>query len=189
MDAVVPADLGVAMFEMRRGVPHCLRWPRYSEPLIPAFNTHFNSCCPISCDREDRLLGPVAWAQHADTEYDCDFNRPLGIGYSLGFGFHDHVVRREIIFCVQLDRKSKGFSEVDVAALNHIRPPVERLFGLLRSAESAEVELFERLQHPEAAEKLSPRTVESHALHIYQKLGVTGRRQLSESLGRPAHTD
>ncbi len=209
LDQLVPAENGVAMFEMRRGIPHCLRWPDYSEPLIPAFNDHFNRCCPAEYDWREHSLGPVSWARHGDTEYDCDFNRPLYIGHSLGMGFYDHVIRRELILCVHRGRNAKAFSESDAEVFSHVRPVAERVFALVRSAEAAETQLFERLSFPRTTQSLSPReaeiarllctrltlrqiadhlrisprTVESHALHIYQKLDITGRRELIRTLG------
>jgi DNA-binding CsgD family transcriptional regulator len=204
MDRLVPAEQGVAFFEMRRGLPHCLRWPDYSEALVPAFNEHFNHCCPAEYDWNRHQLGPVSWAEYVDTEYDCDFNVPLAIGHSLGFGFYDHVKRREMILCFHRARHDSGFSDDDVAIVERIRPLVERLFRLMRSAEASESELFERLTFPASTARLSPReaeiakllctrltlnriaerlqvssrTVESHVLHIYQKLGVSGRQEL-----------
>lgn len=210
VDRLVPAELGVAMFEMRRGVPHCLRWPVYSEPLVPSFNEHFSYCCPAEYDWNQHRLGPVSWKEYADTEYDCDFNIPLDIGHSLGFGFYDHVIRREIILCVHRPRGDPGFSESDVDVVDRIRPLVERLFHLMRSDEAAEMQLFDQVAFPDSAGKLSPReaeiarllctrltfkriaehlqisprTVERHALHIYQKLQLSGRNELVDFMKR-----
>lgn len=178
---------------------------------VPAFNSHFNRCCPAAYDWSEHRVGPVAWSRYADSEYDSDFNLPLRIGHSLGLGFYDHVIRREVILCVHRERGDAGFCETDVSVVQHLRPLVERLFGLVRSSEAAEVAFFERLELPASLQKLSPReaeiarllctrptlkriadrlrisprTVESHAVHSYQKLAVSGRQDLAVALGSP----
>lgn len=206
VDDVVPAECGVAMFEMRDGRPHCIRWPDYSDPLVPAFNSHFNGVCPEPYDWKAHTLGPVSWRAYSDSQYDCEFNRPLSIGHSIGVGFYDPLRELEIIICTHRGRNDPPFRDKDATALAEARGILQRLVFLSRRAEMAERDtllpvelapgasrlsrreaevaqlLLRRLSMRRIAERLgiSPRTVESHALHIYQKLGVSGREALVE---------
>jgi DNA-binding CsgD family transcriptional regulator len=209
IDRVVPADQGVAVNELVGGVPYCTRWPEYCTPLIPRFNSHFNTCCPPIYDPERHLLGAVNWHRHSSTEYDTDFNRPLGIGHSLGVGIHDPLHGREVVYVVHRSRRDPGFTEEDETALLALRPLLSKILTLAREAELLRKEHFSpeelapeaaplsrreaevaqllsrRLTMREIARRLSisPRTVERHALHIYRKLNVAGRHELVRCLG------
>jgi DNA-binding CsgD family transcriptional regulator len=208
VDEAIPADQGAAMFEMKGGLPHCIRWPAYSDFLIPEFNSRFNRLCPAQYDFTRHILGPVPWEIHTGTEYDLDFNLPLDIGHSVGIGFHDPAQNRELIFCVHRSRGDASFSEEDADILRSFRSVVSRVFSLARWAESGCMEQFSPLEtapgcvplsarEAEVARLLShritmkqiasrlgisPRTVERHALHIYQKLRVSGRRELIQQM-------
>ena len=204
LDEVVPADHGVVLNEVRDGLPYCLRWPAYADPLISAFNHYYNRCCPVNYNAKQHTLGPVDWHRFKETEYDNDFNRPLDLGHSIGIGFPDLYNNKVIVTSIHRFRSDSAFSESDVHTLYLIRPLLSRLFSLARDSEvfnrehfhpselypktmplsprEAEVVQFlcRRLSMREIAARLSisPRTVERHTQHIYQKLGVGCRKEL-----------
>lgn len=209
LDSLVPADRGVVLAELKGELPIIHRWPEYTEPLASLFNTHYNATVPIRYDRKNRVLGPVQWRRFSDSEYDCDFNRPLDIGHSFGLGISDRLENREYVLVLHRSRHSRGFTESDLMLLDNLRRPLENLFNLRLQVEKlSSARLFEReysagctkLSRREAQVaqllltrltcrniagllNISPRTVERHALHIYQKLDVSGRDELAAVLG------
>jgi DNA-binding CsgD family transcriptional regulator len=147
---------------------------------------------------------------YQDTEYDSEFNRPMSLGHSLGIGFPDPLKDCERVLVIHRARGSRPFSEEDVQSLCTLQPLLARIYGMSRENEKlwrehfnpeelqpeaqalspreAEVArlLMHRIPMREIARRLeiSPRTVERHALHIYQKVGVSGRRELARVLSR-----
>jgi DNA-binding CsgD family transcriptional regulator len=208
IDSLVPADRGVVIAELLDGLPFSRRWPLYSEPLVPRFNDYFNRRVPIEYDWTLHRLGPVDWEVFADSEYDIDFNCPLGIGHTFGVGFPNRTRDREIVFVLHRSRGDSGFNERDVSAMSMLQRPLERIYELHDTAQEllrtlpkdAELAYGCRLLSPREAEVadllclrltmreiaailgLSPRTVERHALHIYQKLKLSSRRALRHLL-------
>lgn len=208
IDEVVPADHGVVLNEVRDALPYCIRWPEYADRLAPKFNRYFNRQCPVSYNQRQHILGPVEWHRYVDTEYDIEFNQPLDLGYSMGIGFPDPLYSREVVITLHRCRDDTGFDERDLYSLYAMRPLLNRLFSLARDSEvlhnervypgellpendllsrrEAEVTrlLSSRFTMREIAERLqiSPRTVERHIQHIYQKLGAHNRRELFEIL-------
>jgi DNA-binding CsgD family transcriptional regulator len=204
IDRVVPADHGVVLNELRNRLPYCVRWPEYAVALAPQFNRYYNRRCPVGYDHRHHSFGPVTWRRYQDTEYDADFNRPLDLGHSMGIGFPDPAYRREVVITVHRSRSAPGFKEGDIRSLVLLRPLFARIFSLARKSErvgkehllprellpgstvlsrrEAEVAflLARRLTMREIAERLaiSPRTVERHSQHIYQKLKVKSRGEL-----------
>ena len=207
VDELIPAEQGVVVVELIDGFPVCRRWPDYSEPLIPRFNSHFNRVCPAEYDWKRHMIGPVDWRRYSDSEYDADFNRSIDIGHTIGIGFWDRHRGREQVFALHRSRRSRGFSERDAACLNALREPLSLIYSLrrdmeqfrLRELSSLELQPGNRRLSPREAEValllarrmtmreigeylgISARTVERHALHIYQKLNLSGRRELVEA--------
>ena len=210
IEEVVPIDHGLAFNELHGDIPYCTRWPDYADSLVPQFNTYFNSRCPVAYNWKHHLLGPIEWRQYEDTEYDAEFNRPMSLGHSLGIGFPDPLVDCERVLVIHRARGSTPFSEKDTHSLLLLRPLLERIYGMSRENEKLwrehfnpeELEPDVRTLSPREAEvarllmhripmreigrrlEISPRTVERHALHIYQKLHVSGRRELARVLSR-----
>jgi len=201
---IIPADRGMPMFEYRKNRPYCTRWPEYSDSLIPKFNSHFGNVCPVPFRTDTMSLGPVSWKKYSHSEYDADFNLPLDIGHTMAYGFSDPYDRKLTIVALNRSRRARPFSPVDV---NNFRLIV-RMFGKLYIQHKVSCTAYEQLiMHANAqygiqplsrremeiclllcrrctsgriAELLSisPRTVECHCLHIYNKMNVKNRREL-----------
>jgi DNA-binding CsgD family transcriptional regulator len=204
IDSLVPADRGAPFFEYRNNRPYCVRWPEYSTALIPDFNAHYSRVCPAQFHLETLMLGPVDWKQYSHSEYDTDFNRPLGIGHTMGCGFTNPRTDTTHIIALNRSRRSRPFSRRDARNFRLIT----RLFAeLYRQKETAawnceacirrinlqrgiiplsnrETEVCGLLCRGFTARKIggllaiSPRTVERHCLHIYTKMNVANRKEL-----------
>ncbi len=205
---IIPIDHGIALNEMRNGIPYCFQWPEYADELVPDFNAYYNIHCPVDYDWNMHTLGPISWKRYQHTKYDTDFNRPLNLGHSIGMGCRDPLSGNEMVLVLHRSRGDTPFSECDLHTLELIRPLFARLFALQRFTEKALMEellpaelrsdhsilsprerevaqlLVHRISMREIAARLSisPRTVERHALHIYQKLRVNNRKQLATLL-------
>ncbi len=208
MEDLVPADRSVSVMEMHAHVPVCIRWPTYAEPLVPRFNEYLNTRSPLYYAAPYHVLGPTDWNEYRDTEYHNEFNRPLHLRYSLGVGLPDRSSGRQYALFVHRGSSGPAFGDTDAHVLRAIRKPLMRLLSLIsanepscaqalrereaapgccaltaREAEIAEL-LCKRQTMREIASRLeiSPRTVERHALHVYEKLNVSGRLELSRLL-------
>jgi hypothetical protein len=91
IDLLVPADPGVVLAEVIDGISFSRSYPPYTASLAPSFNAHYNRTVPVDYDAGRHLLGPVDWRRFPDSEYAFDFNRPLGIGHTLGIGIADRL--------------------------------------------------------------------------------------------------
>jgi DNA-binding CsgD family transcriptional regulator len=208
LEELVPADHGVSLMRMEGLIPYCVRWPDYSDPLIPRFNDYLNRRSPMYFDPPYEALPPVDWDQYRDSEYHNEFNRPLGIRYSLGIGVLHRTTASQYALFVHRGRSGPAFSQSDCARMASLRQPLSRLLpgppgeaswlrhrvhpretqsgcGVLSPRESQIAELLcLRLTMREIADRLgiSPRTVERHAFHIYAKLNVSGKRGLMRVL-------
>ncbi len=205
---IIPVDRGAALHEFRSSFPHCIRWPQYAEGRINDFNSHFNRCCPVDYNWKHRIFGPVSWQNYSDSEYDADFMRPLGLHHSIGIGWEDTVRKKEMVLVIHRSRAGKAFSSRDLQNLLHIQPLFSRIYNLTKKGELRDREVLSPAESasgvnplsPREAEVaslltrrismrviagrlgISPRTVERHAFHIYQKLNVSNRKELIEVL-------
>ncbi len=211
IDLLVPADHGVVLAEVIDGIPFSRSYPPYTASLAPLFNIHYNRTVPVEYDALRHLLGPVDWRCFPDSEYDFDFNRPLGIGHTLGIGIADRLKGCEVVLSMHRSRRSSGFTEREAATAYALREPLEHIYDIRREADQLLCStLFEReksrgcmrlsrresqiaallcrritMREIAALLGISPRTVERHALHIYEKLNVSGRRELSRVISVP----
>lgn len=205
---IVPSDRGAALIEMRDGKPYCVRGPEYFTPHAEAFNNHFRFVAPSWPVEPGGVLGPVTWDSFGDIEYNVDFNHPLHVDSSIGISFFDPLSGSRYVLAVHRSEEDCCFSERErliVGALSSIFSPVHSLWcaaachrdevslegigrstcGCLTPRETEIASLLcKRLTLREIAGRLhlSPRTVESHTLHIYWKLGVRSRRDLLRRL-------
>lgn len=204
VETLVPGDRGVSLMQMRGLIPYCVRWPDYAADYIPDFNDYFNEHSPMYYDRPYRALPPVDWLRYEDTEYHNEFNRPLRIRHSIGVGIVDRARTLHYTLFVHRGPSGPPFEDRDRAVFAHLWRPLSRIVTLLsyqshslrariherevsagcsllspREAEVADL-ICRRLTMRQIGERLgiSHRTVERHALHIYQKLDVTGRNEL-----------
>lgn len=208
MEEVVPADRGVSVMRMDGLIPYAVRWPSYSDAYIPTFNEYLNRRSPFYYSRPYCILGPTDWSRYRDSVYHNEFNRPLHIGHSLGVGVHDRAAHRWYGVFVHREPAGPAFGPTDVTVLECLRKPLTRMLSLIGRADSPIYRaLAEREQAPgcsplsrreaevavllaghltmrEIGERMgiSPRTVERHALHVYQKLNLAGRRELATVL-------
>jgi DNA-binding CsgD family transcriptional regulator len=140
----------------------------------------------------------VDWNRYKDTEYACDFMKPQKIRYSLGVTLGVPSLCLVGTFALNRSARSRPFSENDLRIMEILQPHLRNLYGILgrdaRSPLSAlserygvtarELEVVERLlrgfSNGRIASELglSERTVESHCLHVYHKLGVSDRVEL-----------
>lgn len=205
---LVPADLGSALFTVKRGLPRCIRWPEYSTSRVPQFNSYYNRIIPIQTDPGDPALGPVNWRQYAHSEYVSDFHEPLGIRKSVGAAFEDRFTGSRYIIWIHRNASNSHFRAKEVATFRAFCASAAEIISLrseidalkdrrlcdpelgpdadILSPREAEVArlICRRLSMREIATilGLSPRTVERHALHIYRKLNVACRRELAKLL-------
>jgi DNA-binding CsgD family transcriptional regulator len=207
-------DRGLSVIELRNNIPHCIRWPDYANPYINSFNNHYCYIAPQIYNREQHIINPVNWSDYADTEYNRDFNLPLNIGYTTGFGVEDHELGKEIVFCLHKSIESSGFTPADLQLIVLMRPLIQNLFSMRKQLysryleevlpreispgcsplSSREREIMERLTGRESMREIalklgiSKRTVETHALHIYRKLCISSRNDLKRFLISRAFT-
>lgn len=204
LDELVPADRGVSLMRMDGLIPFCIRWPSYAESLVPRFNGYFNRRSPIYYTPPYHDLPPVDWRRYAGSEYDEEFNRPLEIRHSIGVGFRDGPRRMQYAVFVHRSPSERPFDETDRWVLRRLSRPLTEVLSLIsqkrpgfsdaihqreteegckvlspREAEVADL-ICRRMTMKTIAERLgiSPRTVERHALHIYDKLDIRGREEL-----------
>ena len=201
---VIPADRGAPMFEIDGSLPICTRWPDYSAKLVPLFNNHFNSICPVIYDSYLDGLTPISWKFFNNSEYDTDFNTPLDIGFSMGQGFYNPLDGKYRIIVLNRSRKSKPFTPADLKFFRSLIDSFSTLYfqrdhksnKLTREIHAIERcrgnkflsnrelqicrMLFEQMTAAEIAATLgiSRRTVERHNLHIYEKLNVKNTKEL-----------
>lgn len=208
---IVPGDRGVSMIQIEGRIPFCVRWPEYAARLVPRFNGHLNRRSPMYYDPPYTVLDPVDWCDYRNSEYHAEFNVPLGIRYSIGVGLRDESSGTQYALFVHRSPRDTPFRDEDVSALSAIQGPVSNLLTLI-GASSGRFE--QRIQERESQSGcdilsprerqianlicrrftmgsiagqlgISPRTVERHALHIYQKLDLPGRRALICLCGHP----
>lgn len=209
IEHILPVDRGVSIMRLDGRIPFCIRWPDYSERLIPQFNAYFNRHSPLYFTPPYHVLGPVDWNRYDDSLYHNEFNRPLQIRHSIGLGLYDASRNRQLGLFVHRGPNGPAFSERDTLVMQTLRHPLTRILSLIsreglsfrnavrareatagcdvlsrREAEVAEL-ICRRLSMRQIAKQLgiSPRTVERHALHIYRKLDVCGRVELVKVLG------
>ena len=169
---------------------------------VSAWNDYFRFRLPIT-DGYFVRSQVSDFRPYADTEFVTDFVRPRFVEQCLGGWFRRYTV------VIPRCKPARQFSDTEIAVSRIIAPHLENYFTALSlaalTAEEARVRsmresalrfgltpreqeiaflLAERLAMREIAEKLyiSRRTVESHAEHIYGKLGVGGKRQLAGRL-------
>lgn len=204
VEEVVPGDRGVALMRMEGIIPYCVRWPDYAAPLVDRFNRYFNHHSPIYYSPPLRALPPVDWRRYEHTEYHTDFNRPLYLRHSLGVGVRDETTGDLYALFVHRGLSGPAFSAADQEIFAALWQPLSSLFSLISAGErrfqaaitareadptcsvlsprEAQVADMLCMRHSmrQIAHQLgiSPRTVERHALHIYEKLNVNGKRGL-----------
>lgn len=204
IEEVVPGDRGVALMRMDGIIPYCVRWPDYAAPLVGRFNRYFNRHSPVYYSPPLRALPAIDWKHYEHTEYHADFNRPLHLRHSLGVGVRDETTGELYALFVHRSFSGPAFSPSDESAFAALWQPLSSLFSLIsaterrfqsaisaresdpncsvlspREAQIADL-LCRRHTMREIAGRLgiSPRTVERHALHIYEKLNLSGKREL-----------
>ncbi len=200
---------GVALFDMREGPPYCLAAPDYSHDAVIDFNSHYNRCIPFVPPAENSIIGPVDWSLYQGSEYNEDFNRPNKVGHSLGIRVAVNEADSDIaIVFSRPPERNVAFTAVEIKALSMFLdclvatglsraatfPGIDGEIGCLevsdghrplspREAQIANL-LSRRMPMRSIAALLgiSPRTVERHVLHIYDKLGVHNRTELLSML-------
>jgi DNA-binding CsgD family transcriptional regulator len=203
-ERLVPADRGVSLMRMDGRIPFCVRWPDYATPLVSRFNTYLNTRSPMYYRPPYRALSAVDWNTYENSVYHNEFNRPLGIRHSVGVGFRDESAGVQYALFVHRGRGGPPFAERECQTVGGLWRPLTSVLSLLSratssfrsavreretlpgcrilSAREAQVAdlICRRLTMRQIALKLgiSPRTVERHALHIYQKLNLGGRDDL-----------
>lgn len=204
----VAVDRGAALFTMKGQYPWCIRWPDYATQRIRDFNTYYSGRVPVHFSGMESVLGPVVWSRYRDTEYVTDFHRPMGIRSSVGIGlsdsfswqryvvwlhrngagpqFSDREIQTLTLLCEQAARVISLKSEIDAAKREALSDPELGPDADVLSKRETEVArlICRRLSMREIAGllRISPRTVERHALHIYYKLGVANRTELARLL-------
>lgn len=200
----LPSDIGLSVIQIRNNIPFCMRWPESTSQKIKDFNTRLNKKAPAVFDYRTQLMRPVTWKIYSGTEYDTDFNIPLHIGYSLGIGIIAPLTNRQLLLCLHNERHGRNFKAREWDLIQNIQPILQRIFSrreiyqyfeyrriMPRELEDGctalsprEREIFNylttRLTMAEISDQLgiSRRTVETHALHIYQKLCICSRKEL-----------
>jgi DNA-binding CsgD family transcriptional regulator len=169
---------------------------------VAAWNQYYRFRLPIT-DGYFATSVVSDFRPYAHTEFVTDFIRPRSVDLCLGGWFRRYTV------VVPRCRPARPFSEVEIAISRTIAPHLENFYSALTLAALAKEEsrlhsmrlnaarlgltqreqeiailLSERFTMPEIAEKLSisRRTVESHAQHIYGKLGIQKKQELTEHL-------
>lgn len=204
----IPADRGGALFTMKGGYPRCIRWPEYAQRRIREFNTYYNRRVPVYFSGAEPVLGPVDWREYRDSEYVADFHRPLGITCSVGASFVDTFTRTGYVLWIHRHGRGASFCEQDVQTLELLCKQAGYIISLKSEVDAAKREaisdselgpdaevlsrreaevarlICRRVSFREIARilRISPRTVERHALHIYHKLGVANRKELAALL-------
>jgi DNA-binding CsgD family transcriptional regulator len=204
IESIVPADRGVAVMRMDGVIPFCIRWPAYAAPLVPRFNAFHNTHSPVYFHPPTGPLPPVDWNRYDRTTYHNEFNRPLHLRHSMGVGIRDATTRTQYALFIHRGPSGPAFSESESKVFAALWQPLSSVFSLIsvgerrfrsaitereaqpgcgvlspREAEIADL-LCRRLTMDAIAGRLgiSPRTVERHAFHVYEKLNVSGKREL-----------
>ena len=204
IEEVVPGDRGVALMRMDGIIPYCVRWPEYATPLIDRFNSHFNHRSPVYYSPPLGPLPAIDWKRYERTEYHTDFNRPLDLRHSLGVGVRDETTGELYALFVHRGFSGPAFSSADEAIFASLWRPLSSLFSLISAGERRFQSAITEREADPSCSVLSPReaqiadllcrrrtmrevalqlgisrrTVERHALHIYEKLNVSGKREL-----------
>jgi DNA-binding CsgD family transcriptional regulator len=212
---LVPADRGGALFAMKGEYPQCIRWPEYAAERVREFNTYYNRQVPVHFSGAEPVLGPVDWREYRDSEYVADFHRPLGIDCSVGASFVDAFSRTGYVLWIHRHGRGARFAVDDVETLRLLCRQVGHIISLKSEIEAArrdavsdpelgpdadilsrrEAEvarlMCRRVSFREIAAilRISPRTVERHASHIYHKLRVANRKELAALLLRRAQDE
>ena len=175
---------------------------------VTAWNNHFRFRLPIHDGYFARSV-VSDFRPYADTEFVTDFVRPRSVDLCLGGWFRRYTV------VVPRCRPARAFSEQEIRISRIIAPHLESFYsllcravddpaayrlqmlkskaaraGLTRREHEIAILLSERLSIPEIADRLciSCRTVETHAAHIYAKLGIRKKRELGDSLLGPMNS-
>jgi DNA-binding CsgD family transcriptional regulator len=169
---------------------------------VSAWNEYYRFRLPITDGYFARNL-VSDFRPYADTEFVTDFIRPRSVELCLGGWFRRYTV------VVPRCRPARPFSGTEIAISRILAPHLENCYsalsraamtreeswiqsmranvsryGLTRREQEIAFLLAERFAMAEIAEKLSisRRTVESHAEHIYGKLGIRTKRELAGRL-------
>lgn len=204
----MPCDIGLSVIQLRRGIPFCIRWPEPTSVKIQEFNRHYNRTAPGVFNERTQFMDPVDWKKYSHTLYDTDFNIPLNIGYSMGIGIRDPRADQQFVYCLHNARRGRNFKEKEKALIRQVQPALQNIYNrravflyfsrqalLPRELEAGcstlsprERELVNYLTTRWTMEEIavhlgiSRRTVETHALHIYQKLCICSRKELQRFL-------
>lgn len=211
LDQGFQTDRGVSVVEITGNVPRCIIWPDYSDYLIKDFNSHYCYTAPYVYNKNQQTIFPVSWSDYGDIEYNRDFIEPLKIGYTIGLGVFDEKSDKEIVFCIHKSNEAEPFSNKDLKILKQIHPIIQNMFQRYKHLHSSSMNkllpreispgcralsfrereildyLVDRDSMKDIAIKLgiSRRTVETHALHIYQKLCIASRSDLQRFIVAP----
>ena len=203
-----PSDRGLSVMELRDNIPYCIRWPDFASSHIKIYNSYYCYIAPQIYNTDKHIIYPVIWSDYDNSEFNKGFNVPLNIGYTTGFGITDRIKHREIIFCLHKSIESRGFTNKEIQLLTLIQPLIQSIFNMreqlyyrnleailprevasgCKPLSTREREIMEYLIGRESMKDIalklgiSQRTVETHALHIYQKLCVCSRRELQRFL-------
>lgn len=205
---LVPADSGVAFFDFIDGIPYCRRCTDYPSGKVKEFNNYYNRIAPVIFNPDTNKLGPINWKKYKNIEYDTDFNIPMNIGYSLGCGFLNESLGTFHIIVLNRTRHSSQFKDRDIMNYSLLIGLFSELFNRKEELEFCEEKMISKVElmpgniplsrreaevcqmlchrwsMKEIADSLhiSPRTIECHCLHIYQKLNVFNRTELARLL-------
>ncbi len=209
IENLISYDASLAWFEMGQTCPvklcDHLGTP---EKWVAAHNNYYHKIAPAF---ENLAVEKVTFSDyklHQDTEYYQDFLRPLGIRYGTGIILHDFRGNPSLTLCITDSKYNYEKDRKVPFLLETIQPHLENYYSYLNlisnqninefhlveleagcktlSKREAEVAglLCRRLTIAEIASQLliSPRTVESYIINIYEKLKVRNRRELLEKL-------
>jgi DNA-binding CsgD family transcriptional regulator len=173
------------------------------------FRDRYWNQIPDLSREEGSLVKRVDWSRFKRSEYATDFMRPQRIRYSLGVTIGG--ASADCLGTLALNRSSRArpFSENDFRTMEIIQPHLDNLYrllgkpryqplaeiGKLHGLSRREIEvvscLLRGLKNAQIASRLglSERTVESHCLHIYNKLGIKDRIGLHVLVSRPESGD
>jgi DNA-binding CsgD family transcriptional regulator len=208
---IVDFDVGVGFFDLEQ---RCLAGIGPDEDVIRTYNEHYRFRSPsLVFDEGGNFVGGpdrVDWREFRDTEFYCDFLHPNGIAYGMHLACPDF----KLSLIVQRSASSRGFSEVDCRSLevaNRYINNLAAIFDRFAQGAGAEVSVDEISDHFPCLSRreteiacllchgltalgiatrlfISPRTVEVHVTHIYEKLDVHSRREalalLTGGMGR-----
>ncbi len=213
LDRLIPADIGAGLLDPGG---RFVSGYGLSAAENRAYNEYYRLRIPVIDDQRRfqelswQIVQPIEWRDFRDSEFVSDFARPAGIARSL------ILPGPSVRLAISVHRSTFGaFSEAETATIAVINPHLSNLYTCLeklsqpvRSLPSAEEvrERFPALSRREAqiasslcrdltaaemASRLfiSRRTVETHVLHIYQKLDVRTKRKAVDVLLSSATPD